>query len=1535
MKKNTITYVLFFCLLTTHLFSQTIYVNHAATGSNNGSSWTDAYTTIGAAISAAAANDQIWVAQGTYKETYSITTAGVSLYGGFAGTETMESERNWNANPTILSGDMDSSGSVTAGDTSNMITLSSANARLDGFIVEYTNNRAVTISSFATIQNCIFRHSIGPGVYFSDSVGSVISNSLFYELSTYSTGITTQSTTLVNVTIPYTIGIISVGGTVNFNNSIILTGIQTSGFGGANYNNSISSGTGINFSDASNNDFTIDTSSTAYQAGNLAYNSATLDLAHNARTSEGNTVINIGAYEGASKVTPTFNFTQPTLTFGDVPSELTITSNSTGTRTYELFTDMAGTMPDTTNGRSVSSANGDTITLTVGNAGTTYLKVSTTETTTHAAGEQIFEITIDKADPVLSWNDQSILLFSTLTAQQLNATADVSGTFAYYENYDDTTGMFSTLILQDFHQLVTAGPTILYASFTPTDTANYNTGFTSSNVNVVSSLIIHVNEAATGTNNGSTWTDAYTSLETAFANFSQGQEIWVAQGSYKTSQTTNTNNMLLLGGFNGTETTKTERNWNQNPTIISGDVNSNGIGDFGIDLQDLVVIEGSNAFVDGFIFEHSLGIALDLTTEATVQNCIFRNITGNSSFAISSSGSSVTISNCLFYDNATDASVGTVTSSATPLTVINSTFNNTTSGNGIKITSGQLVTHNTIFANGSAAHISVNAGINNSATSNHTLFDTALPSDVIDGTGNIFNANPLFVDAATNDYNLQPSSPAVNIGNNSINTASFDLNKNDRIVLSTIDLGAYENTGLNNQIITFNPLVAVNLGDSDFDLTATASSGLAVSYSSSDTSVATISGNTVTLVGAGTTTITASQAGDANFEAAINVTQVLTVNPPITTDQTVTATPTSGICSVDATVSLASSQLGIDYYLRDDTTNAIVEGPVSGTNAAISFANETLTNDKTYNVYAVHADERINTFQFDDVDGYVSIPSTINDEFTNNRITIETWAYIPSSDDTDQFTTLVTGEFDGATVPYTIYINSGAMGTGFYNAGWTEITGVSYPKDQWIHVASTYDQNNIKLYINGTEVASLAATAAIPVNSFGWRMGRRWDGPQNSTRLFGGALAETRIWNTARSSSEITTNMNTIITNETGLVASYTYSAEAGTTITDQTGNGFDGSLIALAGDSTNWIVPNGALEMSMTPTVTITPVEDQIVTLAQADTQSATVSIANSQIGVDYYVRDNSDDAVIEGPIAGTGNAIDFSTETITADKTYNVFAEAGSCNLQLTNTPTATYSRLLLSAKAYLQGAAFNPNTGEETLMRDDLRVASLLPTTSPYTDGITCDASVFNITGSDAIVDWIWVELRDKSDNTMVLHSTSALLQRDGDIVSVDGTSPLAFFTFADDFFITIKHRNHMGILSLNAITLSSSNTTVVDFSDTTNQITFGSNAQTTSEMPTNIVAMWAGNVNGDTLIQYSGTDPDTPNILSLVLNDAGNFLNFPTFVVSGYLTNDINMDGSTQYSGTTPDTPFILQNILAHPGNFLNFSTYQILEQLPEN
>src|SRR6478735_12674815 len=87
------------------------YVNHAATGTNNGSSWVNAYSNLQTAIASSAVNDTLWIAEGTYKPhatdvNTSFSINGLVLYGGFAGGEGSVFARNILAHPTILSGDL-------------------------------------------------------------------------------------------------------------------------------------------------------------------------------------------------------------------------------------------------------------------------------------------------------------------------------------------------------------------------------------------------------------------------------------------------------------------------------------------------------------------------------------------------------------------------------------------------------------------------------------------------------------------------------------------------------------------------------------------------------------------------------------------------------------------------------------------------------------------------------------------------------------------------------------------------------------------------------------------------------------------------------------------------------------------------------------------------------------------------------------------------------------------------------------------------------------------------------------------------------------------------------------------------------------------------------------------------------------------------------------------------------------------------------------------------------------------------------------
>ena len=132
------------------------------------------------------------------------------------------------------------------------------------------------------------------------------------------------------------------------------------------------------------------------------------------------------------------------------------------------------------------------------------------------------------------------------------------------------------------------------------------------------------------------------------------------------------------------------------------------------------------------------------------------------------------------------------------------------------------------------------------------------------------------------------------------------------------------------QTITFPTIAAVTFGASPFGLSATASSGLAVSFTSTTTAACTVSGATVTLVAAGTCTIKASQAGNADYTAATNVYQSFAVHAEA---QTITfpAIPATQLSAGSVTLSAtASSGLPVSYA---STTTSVCT--VSGSTATL------------------------------------------------------------------------------------------------------------------------------------------------------------------------------------------------------------------------------------------------------------------------------------------------------------------------------------------------------------------------------------------------------------------------------------------------------------------------------------------------------------------------------------------------------------------------------------------------------------------------
>ncbi|RKD92121.1 MBG domain-containing protein [Mangrovibacterium diazotrophicum] len=157
------------------------------------------------------------------------------------------------------------------------------------------------------------------------------------------------------------------------------------------------------------------------------------------------------------------------------------------------------------------------------------------------------------------------------------------------------------------------------------------------------------------------------------------------------------------------------------------------------------------------------------------------------------------------------------------------------------------------------------------------------------------------------------------------------------------------------QAITFNAIDSKTYGDADFSLgNATTDKGLTVTYAAADPTVVSISGNTATILKAGTTQITATQAGDATYAAADTVKQTLVVNKKELTVTSAVAADKTYDGSTTATISGASLSGIVDtdvVTLGNSTSGTFAQATVGsgiavGTSMTISgddAANYSLT----------------------------------------------------------------------------------------------------------------------------------------------------------------------------------------------------------------------------------------------------------------------------------------------------------------------------------------------------------------------------------------------------------------------------------------------------------------------------------------------------------------------------------------------------------------------------------------------------------------
>jgi hypothetical protein len=259
----------------------------------------------------------------------------------------------------------------------------------------------------------------------------------------------------------------------------------------------------------------------------------------------------------------------------------------------------------------------------------------------------------------------------------------------------------------------------------------------------------------------------------------------------------------------------------------------------------------------------------------------------------------------------------------------------------------------------------------------------------------------------------------------------------------------------------------------------------------------------------------------------------------------------------------------------------------SGTNSGNSCTNTsgidgTLTNGPAWVSSPVQY--AANALSFDGTNDYVSIPDDNALDITT-AITLEAWVYATKNSGVQNVISKSSNSANnGYIFPRTddgwahavVYLQVGG--------GWQTLSAVYPSLNAWHHLAATYDGATMKLYIDGTLAASRAQTGTITTNANPLALGNQ----TGFSEYFGGYGDEFRIWNVARTQTEIQNSMNTELDPalQTGLVSYYNVNQGSAsgsntglTTLPDQKGNN-NGTLanFSLSGASSNFVTQNSGM---------------------------------------------------------------------------------------------------------------------------------------------------------------------------------------------------------------------------------------------------------------------------------------------------------------------------------------------------------------------
>jgi hypothetical protein len=174
-----------------------------------------------------------------------------------------------------------------------------------------------------------------------------------------------------------------------------------------------------------------------------------------------------------------------------------------------------------------------------------------------------------------------------------------------------------------------------------------------------------------------------------------------------------------------------------------------------------------------------------------------------------------------------------------------------------------------------------------------------------------------------------------------------------------------------------------------------------------------------------------------------------------------------------------------------------------------------------------------------------------------------------------------------------------------------------------------------------------------------------------------------------------------------------------------------------------------------------------------------------------------------------------------------------------------TTTAKGVLVSAKIFLQGPYISDSMS--TFLNPDY-----LPDNQPY------NSSPWNYSGTESvnsgfyssnssIVDWVLLELRNSA--TQIVSRRAAFLKSNGRIVDTDGINPVSFKdVLPGNYYIVVKHRNHLGVMSSVTLPLEGASSLVYDFTtDQAQAYTTGSDPM--AGLGDSKFGMYSGDANGD--------------------------------------------------------------------------------------